>query len=239
MSQAILLPAAAEPFPLEALYAQLHLQDEEDRQAFRALAAAAEKLGRPRALVLECRAERTQEQELRVSEVTFRGRVFAACCGKLDRVFVYCATCGPETRPLEEGLDVLQRYWLDQLRLEQLKAARHAIAVFLHQERGIERIAAIGPGAGAEGLWPLPELEKVFSLLGDTRYLAPLGVELTESMLMLPEKTTAGLFYAATEDFHSCQLCRREQCPSRKAAFAPRLWAKTRLSGASGKFPCE
>ncbi|NLZ64410.1 MAG: hypothetical protein GX902_11450, partial [Lentisphaerae bacterium] len=69
MSQAILLPAAAEPFPLEALYAQLHLQDEEDRQAFRALAAAAEKLGRPRALVLECRAERTQEQELRVGEV--------------------------------------------------------------------------------------------------------------------------------------------------------------------------
>ncbi|NLF92701.1 MAG: hypothetical protein GX564_02340 [Oligosphaeraceae bacterium] len=227
MSTAILLPAAPEPFQLEALSARLCLQEEEDRQAFRALAAAAEKLGRPRALVLECLAERTQAQELRIGAVTFRGRVFAACCGKLDRVFVYCATCGPETRPLEDGLDVLQSYWLDQLRLEQLKAAQHAIAAFLHQDRGIKRIAAIGPGAGAEGLWPLPELAKVFALLGDTRYLAPLGVELTESMLMLPEKTTAGLYYAATEDFHSCQLCQREQCPNRKDAFNPRLWAKT------------
>lgn len=227
MSKAILLQAAPESFQLETLYTRLHLQEDDDRQEFRDLARTVEKLGRPRALVLECRTERPQPQELRIGEVTFRGKVFAACCGNLDRVFLFCATCGPETRPLEAGLDVFQRYWLDQLRLEQLKAALQCIAGYLKNDQEIERFSSLGPGSGAAELWPLTELDKLFSLLGEKRYLAPLGVELTDSMLMLPEKTTAGLYYATSTDFHSCQLCQRENCPNRKEALNAGLWDKT------------
>lgn len=227
MAKAILLQAAPLSFRLEELYAQLHLQEEEDRQEFRELALAVETIGRPRALVLECLTERPQPQELRIGEVTFQGKVFAACCGNLDRVFLYCATCGPETRSLEAGLDVFQRYWLDQLRLEQLKAALQCIAGFLQQDLGLERIASVGPGSGAAELWPLEELDKLFSLLGEKRFLAPLGVELTDSMLMLPEKTTAGLYYASGADFHSCQLCQRKNCPNRRDAFNAGLWERT------------
>ncbi len=227
MSKAILLQAVPESFQLDTLYTRLHLQEEEDRREFRELAHTVEKLGRPRALVLECHPERPHPDKLRIGNVTFQGKVFAACCGNLDRVFLYCATCGPETRPLENGLDVFQRYWLDQLRLEQLKASLRGIADYLKNNHGIERFSSLGPGTGAADLWPLNELDKLFFLLGKNKYLAPLGVELTDSMLMLPEKTSAGLYYASTTDFHSCQLCQRENCPSRKVAFNAEMWNKT------------
>jgi hypothetical protein len=44
-------------------------------------------------------------------------------------------------------------------------------------------------------------------------------VRLTESMLMIPRKSVSGIFFPSEEGFVACQLCERENCPSRKAPF--------------------
>ena len=227
MSEIKLLEVTMEPFVLESLYSRLHLQEEEDRREFQELAVAVHKLGRPRVLVMECEGRRLSDEELQIADVIFRGKVFSAVCGGLEQVFLYCATCGPETRVLEAGLDMFQRYWLEELRMRQLQAALQLLENWLRNEKGMERPVRMGPGSGAVELWPLNELDKVFHLLGKGRFLPSAGVELTESMLMLPAKSTAGLYYSAAADFHSCQLCRRENCPNRQVPFHAGLWERT------------
>jgi hypothetical protein len=78
------------------------------------------------------------------------------------------------------------------------------------------------PGSGDASVWPIEQQGPLFSLLGDVT--GAIGVELTDSFLMVPNKSVSGVRFATEIDFRSCQLCHREGCPSRSAAFDPELW---------------
>jgi hypothetical protein len=80
--------------------------------------------------------------------------------------------------------------------------------------------------------WPLQEQRQLFALLGDTR--AAIGVELTDSCLMLPIKSLSGLRFPTGENFENCQLCPRERCPGRRTAYEPGLYERK-----YGRNPCE
>ncbi len=41
---------------------------------------------------------------------------------------------------------------------------------------------------------------------------------------MVPYKTTSGVLFPTEVDFRSCEVCRRENCPSRQAPFNKKLW---------------
>jgi hypothetical protein len=64
----------------------------------------------------------------------------------------------------------------------------------------------------------------LFGLLGDVE--AAVGVRLTESFLMLPNKTVSGLVFPTTTSFASCQLCPRAVCPNRRAPYDAELFAQ-------------
>jgi hypothetical protein len=49
---------------------------------------------------------------------------------------------------------------------------------------------------------------------------------LTESLLMVPVKSVSGIVFANEEEFASCQLCPREDCPGRKAPYDPGLYER-------------
>jgi hypothetical protein len=51
-----------------------------------------------------------------------------------------------------------------------------------------------------------------------------IGVVLTDSFLMIPNKSVSGIRFQTETDFRSCQVCRREVCPSRSAPFDKALW---------------
>jgi hypothetical protein len=69
--------------------------------------------------------------------------------------------------------------------------------------------------------WPISEQKQLFSLLGDVE--AAIGVQLTSSMLMLPAKSESGIFFPSETTFLNCQLCPRQNCEGRKAAFDPKM----------------
>jgi hypothetical protein len=72
--------------------------------------------------------------------------------------------------------------------------------------------------------WPIEEQKPLFSLLGGKE--RKIGVQLTDSCLMLPAKTVSGLAYASEVSFESCKLCPRPACEGRKAAYSPELAKK-------------
>ena len=78
------------------------------------------------------------------------------------------------------------------------------------------------PGSGDVDVWPIEQQSELFFLLGDV--YSAIGVELTESYLMLPTKSVSGIRFPTQKDFQSCMLCHRENCPERSAQFDQTLW---------------
>ena len=77
-------------------------------------------------------------------------------------------------------------------------------------------------------MWPIEQQRELFALLGDVEGL--IGVRLTASFLMVPTKSVSGLRFASAAEFYSCQLCRREKCPGRRAPFDRALWQRVQQS---------
>jgi len=68
----------------------------------------------------------------------------------------------------------------------------------------------VNPGSGNIDLWPIEQMHGLFRLLGE-RGAEPIGVRLTESSLMVPNKSIAGMLFAsAKSDYESCAYCDRE-----------------------------
>jgi hypothetical protein len=90
----------------------------------------------------------------------------------------------------------------------------------LSQRYAPGHVASMNPGALPD--WPLPQQRPFFVLLGAA---APaIGVTLNSSHLMTPNKSISGLFFPSAEDWASCLLCQRLDCPNRRAAYDPALW---------------
>ncbi len=89
----------------------------------------------------------------------------------------------------------------------------------LKSKFALEKISSMAPGSLAD--WPIEEQGPLFKLLGDVE--TSIGVQLTDSLLMLPAKSISGIFFPTAVSFVSCQLCPRKRCESRKAKYSPKL----------------
>jgi hypothetical protein len=69
--------------------------------------------------------------------------------------------------------------------------------------------------------WPIEEQKPLFSLFGEEE--TPIGVKLSKHLLMLPAKSISGIYFPTEVSFFSCQLCQRDNCPGRKAAYDNKL----------------
>ncbi|MFA7225496.1 MAG: vitamin B12 dependent-methionine synthase activation domain-containing protein, partial [Sphaerochaetaceae bacterium] len=75
--------------------------------------------------------------------------------------------------------------------------------------------------SGNVDIWPIEAMQGLFRLLGGG---GEVGVTLTASSLMIPNKSIAGLMFASQEsDWESCAYCERKNCPSRRAPFKEKL----------------
>ncbi len=232
MSDNIVL--AAIPFHLDAaeLAAKIHLpeEDAELRRSWEKLLKKVTEIARPKVIYRDCTIDGVTADSVIVEGVPLASRAMVRQVRDLGRLFVYCATCGTETAELEEMLEPLESFWLEELRLNLL---RQAIA-FLHSEikrrYRISGLAGMSPGSGDAGVWPLSEQTKIFAQLFGGRVTASIGVELTESLLMLPYKSSSGVLFATEHNFATCQLCHREKCPNRRAPFDAELWRQSELA---------
>ena len=126
-------------------------------------------------------------------------------------------------RPPLSGGDFLETFWWDLIKAEILTAAVKHLVAHLSRRFLLPKTATMNPGSGDADVWPIEQQRELFALLGDVP--KQVGVELTESYLMVPNKTISGIRFATELDFRSCQVCQRPVCPNRVAAFDEPLWA--------------
>ncbi|MDI6784868.1 MAG: vitamin B12 dependent-methionine synthase activation domain-containing protein, partial [bacterium] len=133
------------------------------------------------------------------------------------------ATCGRELEDWSNTIeDPLHRFWADAIKEEALEIGFTAINEHLVKTFHPGKSATMSPGSLPD--WPITEQRNLFSLLGDTQ--TSIGVQLTESMLMLPTKSISGIRFPTEVDFESCQLCPREVCLGRRVPYNKDLFEK-------------
>ncbi len=153
----------------------------------------------------------------------FVSKVLRANLDEVERVFPYVATCGQELDAISvESDDVFGQFCRDILKEMALHAAMAHLVTHLKESYSLETLVSMNPGSGDINVWPIQQQRELFAFFGD----APesIGVILTDSCLMVPNKSVSGLFYPSEDGFQSCQLCHREKCPNRRAPFDPHLW---------------
>jgi hypothetical protein len=211
-----------------AVLAHVHVTpDSEDAVTVTALIDRAREVARPKALYTEAFVEGRGDDTVRMGGITFTSRILRRKLETVERVFPYVATCGHELDgvALPAG-DVLVQYWWDAIKAECLAAARAHLLTHLTERFRLGQTARMSPGSGDVETWPIEQQRLLFALLGGVT--PHIGVVLTESCLMTPNKTVSGLLFPTAEDFQTCQVCHRDPCPNRRAPFDAAVWQALR-----------
>jgi hypothetical protein len=214
------------PFELDSLVLMKRahvVPDSEDAADFERLMHTARVVGRPKAGYREAFIDAKGEATVTIEGTMFQSRVLRGNLESAERVFPFLVTCGREldqVAPL--GEDFLTEFWWDLIKGELLGVARQYLAQHLERRYRLPKTSAMHPGSGDAAVWPIQQQRELFTLLGDIP--RQIGVELTDTYLMIPNKTVSGIGFPTETDFRSCQLCRRAVCPNRAAAFDQALW---------------
>lgn len=214
------------PFELDLgrLLQSLHLDEHSpDAARVRELAAEAQAIGRPKAMYRVGYIEGRGDEHVLVDGIRLTSRVLRVNLERAHRVFPFVATCGRELEEWSSGIeDLLEGYWAGAIQEMVLGAAIAAFMDDLDARLRPGHTSTMNPGSLAD--WPMEEQRQLFALLGDP--LAAIGVELTDSYLMVPVKSVSGLRFPSQASFENCQLCPRQGCPGRRAPHDPQLFER-------------
>lgn len=185
------------------------------------LADEAQSVGRPKALFRVAYIDSKGDDQVVIDGITFTSRVLRVKLDEVHRVFPFVVTCGAELGDWAESIDdMLQNYWADTIKQFALHQARVALFNHLSETYRLGKTSVMAPGSLKD--WPIQQQRPLFQLLGDVE--GEIGVHLTSSMLMLPNKSISGIRFPTETSFESCQLCPRETCPNRRAVYSPELY---------------
>lgn len=204
------------------LAARVHLAPEQ-RPELEKMVEQAAAVACPKAFYRESFIEKREEALVVVDGIGFNSRLLKTNLEQTYRVFPYVATCGLELMEWAKSFneDPLQQYWADVIMESALREATRALEQDVQARFSPGKTATMNPGSLPD--WPLSEQKQLFSLLGDAE--RTVGVRLTEDYLMIPLKSVSGIIFPTKTDYNNCRLCRRENCPGRRAPFDPELYA--------------
>ena len=200
---------------LDYLIEHLHLKvGSKETEGFKQMAAEAQEIARPKAYYKLSAIDARGDDYIVVADTQLDSRILQVNTQDLHRVFPFVVTCGTELAEWAQGYsDLLERYYADELKLAALRSAMRQLEKDVKQRYNPGRIAAMEPGSLKD--WPIQQQKKLFAILGDTQTLV--GVHLTPSMLMVPDKSVSGIYFQNEKGYTNCQLCPVKNCPSRKA----------------------
>jgi hypothetical protein len=151
----------------------------------------------------------------------FDSRVLAVNLKNTHRVFPYLATCGSELQSWAASFDdMLLNYWAEIVKEAALFNAIRVLNEDLEARYRPGHTASMSPGSLQD--WPIQQQVPLFHLFAG--YTAQIGVQLTDSLLMVPTKTVSGIRFPTEANFESCELCPREGCPGRSAVYNSELF---------------
>ena len=202
--------------PLGEIRRQLHLDKDKRWEEVQTLIEAAKPLIAPKAAYKVSYINQKLEHAVDIDGTRFTSRVLRKNLEEAERVFPYVITIGDKLKEKgSESKDLIKEYYFDVIGNIALSATRKFVEKQLQSRYGLDGMSSMSPGSLSD--WPIEEQKPLFSLFGEEA--TPVGVKLTQHLLMLPAKSISGIYFPTEVSFFSCQLCPRDKCPGRKAAY--------------------
>ncbi|HOV62618.1 MAG TPA: vitamin B12 dependent-methionine synthase activation domain-containing protein [Spirochaetia bacterium] len=173
---------------------------------------------KPKAVYDELFVEDLGENTVTIGGVTFTSAMLRKNLEGIHRVFPFIVTCGNELEGIDlSGFDFLAVFWLDTIKEMAVKQASAYLEEHVSTISGFKKLASMNPGSGNVDLWPIQQQKQLFSLF--PHVTEDIGVTLTRSFLMVPNKSISGIFFPSEVNYMNCKYCTRENCPNRRASF--------------------
>ena len=198
-------------------------RNEEIEKSVQELIEIARPIARPKAIYEVSYVDNKSEDSVDIGGIRFTSRVLRINLDKVERVFPYVITCGRELDEINiPSEEIMKSYLLDQVKETVLTLARKYFEDYLKEKYALGRMSRMVPGSLED--WPVTQQKELFAIFGNVEDL--IGVRLTDKCLMLPIKSSSGLYFPTEIRFESCQLCPRESCIGRRAPYDPGLAEK-------------
>jgi len=221
---------------LEAVFKRMRVRNKSESivKNVQEMLEVARPIAKPKAVYEVSYVDNKNGDSLDIGDVRFTSRVLRVNLDKVGRVFPYVVTCGRELDEIAiPSDDFIKGYYLDQIKETAVVLARQYLEDYLKRNYALGQMSRMAPGAGAGDDWPITQQKELFSIFGGRDKVAELiGVRLTDTFLMVPIKSVSGIFFPTEIKFESCQLCPREKCIGRRAAYDPEVVKKYRPEAA-------
>ena len=199
------------------------VEDEEDIENFNYLFSESCNVGKPKIIYKESEIQEVGSNYVIIDGVEFESLALSKNLLGVKKCYPYVVTCGREIDLIKLSEDsTFVDFWKDEIKARLLQAARRYLNYSISEEYGIKNLVSMAPGSADIDVWKVDEQQKLFSLFDN--YCKEIEVELTDSCLMLPNKTLSGIAFESDKDFLSCQLCQRVDCVDRKVSFDESLY---------------
>ena len=220
----ILLDHITGPFDVDALFKTLRIRENSHyAEKFKAMAAEAEKISKPKAFFCGAFIDTKGEDHVVIQGIKLSSRILRVNLEEVYRIFPYVATCGLELEDWSKSFDdLLEKFWADAIKEHALRLAFRYLNDYVLEKYGMKRLSRMNPGSLSD--WPISEQGPLFAILGEGP--RTIGIQLTDSFIMLPIKSISGFFFPAEFSYENCLLCPREKCPGRRAAYDSNLYEK-------------
>ena len=204
----------------EEIKTRLHMERRGNWSQVQSLINSAQTLIEAKAAYRVCYIEERLDDTIRIDGVYLKSKVLRKNLDHVERVFPFVLTIGGA---LEEEAracnDILQQYYLDSIGNEGLAMVRSYLEEHLRSRYALTTLSSMSPGSLED--WAIENQGPLFSILGDVP--GAIGVNLEKSHVMTPFKSISGIYFPTEIPFYSCQLCKRGNCPSRKAEYSEHL----------------
>ena len=205
------------PMVLERL--KTHRANQRVEAVVRELIEVVMPVARPKVLYRVSQVTSADGKRLAVDGVEFSHHVPTLNFSQGERVFPYVATCGLELEALKFPREMMKEYCLNIIKNVILtRSTQHYFQDHLKATYHLDEVSRIAPG---EAMGTTVQQQKLFSLLGDVA--GAIGVILSAHNMMVPEKSSSGIYFETNIRIESCQLCPND-CRTRRAAHDPELF---------------
>ena len=205
---------------LEEIKRRLHMGKSGDWSHVQTLVEEAQSLISAKAVYKVCYIDSKHEDAITIDGRRLKSRVLRKNLNNVERVFLYVVTIGNRLEEKARACtDLLKKYYLDTIGNVALTDVRKYLKTQLQSRYALDGMSYMSPGSLKD--WAIEEQIPLFSILGDVE--ASIGVKLSENLLMLPNKSLSGIYFPTEIPFYRCQLCHREDCPTRKAPYDEKL----------------
>jgi len=210
----------------EAAATELRI-DESLREEFDEVFDRAMALAKPAMAFTRAAIEPLTERSVRVcgddgAQIqVFESRIVRVNLEGVARIYPYVTTSGRALYDARTAQpDPLYAFWMDSVGELLLRPAIEQGRAYIRAKYGTGELYAMNPGSLPD--FPIKQQRPLFDLLGDV--FGAIGVQLTDTYLMLPVKSVSGFLFESEQHYLNCKFCARGDCPGRREPFDPAMF---------------